>query len=277
VAFRRPGYSVAVIVSIVISFIVGIGAIIFIRGESTNFFVAGRTLPLFMVTITLTGSSIDSNALLGNADGTYKFSFWDGVVLPLGLGTSLLLNGLVLAHHVNNEVVLTLPDIFARRYGATVEVLVSFATVVSFIMLLAGNLVGFAKICSYLWDIESEVAVAVAAFVIWLYTVSGGMFSIAYTDVVQGLFGFSGCAVFAFYMIATEEFSAPPPSIGFPGTPQRCFSLLSDEPSELCFAVGASSFLDTLSLRTRYPAQVTYTLIPSVNRSVICIKVFHAR
>jgi hypothetical protein len=43
------------------------------------------------------------------------------------------------------------------------------------------------------------------------------MFSIAYTDVVQGVFGFSGCAVFAFYMLGTEEHSAPPPSIGFPG------------------------------------------------------------
>jgi Na+/proline symporter len=197
---------------------------VLVRGKSANFFVAGRTLSLFLVTITLTGSAIDSNALLGNADGSYKFSYWDGAVLPLGLGLSLLLNGLFLAHHVNNEVVLTLPDIFARRYGPTVEVLISVATVVSFIMLLAGNLVGFGKICSYLWGTSSETAISVAALVVWLYTVSGGMFSIAYTDVVQGVFGFSGCAVFAFYMMGAEKLSAPPPSIGFPGESPICLA-----------------------------------------------------
>jgi Na+/proline symporter len=133
-----------------------------------------------------------------------------------------VLNGLVLAHHINNELVLTLPDIFARRYGRTVEVIICFATVASFIMLLAGNLVGFGKICGYLWDTDSTTAICVAALVIWLYTVSGGMFSIATTDVVQGTFGFTGLAVLAFYMLKNEDPKAPPPSIGFPGTSALC-------------------------------------------------------
>jgi Na+/proline symporter len=203
--------------SIVVSFLVGVSSIFFIKGDYANFFVCGRTLPVWMVAITLTGSAIDSNALLGNADGSYKFGFYDGAVLPMGLGISLILNGLILAHHVNNEQVLTLPDIFARRYGVTVEMIVSAATVTSFIMLLAGNLVGFAKITSYLWGVSSKTAVFVAAAVLWIYTVSGGMFSIATTDVVQGIFGFTGCAVVAFYLIANESPNAPPPSIGFPG------------------------------------------------------------
>lgn len=38
-----------------------------------NFFVGGRNLPLFVVTLTLASQSIDSNATLGNADLAYKF------------------------------------------------------------------------------------------------------------------------------------------------------------------------------------------------------------
>jgi Na+/pantothenate symporter len=75
--------------SIVVSFLVGIASIFFVKGDYKNFFVAGRTLPLYMVAITLAGSSIDSNALLGNADGSYKFGFYDGAVIPIGLGLSL--------------------------------------------------------------------------------------------------------------------------------------------------------------------------------------------
>lgn len=38
-----------------------------------NFFVGGRSLPLFVITLTLASQSIDSNATLGNADLAYKF------------------------------------------------------------------------------------------------------------------------------------------------------------------------------------------------------------
>ena len=43
-----------------------------------------------IVVAALTSQAIDSNALLGAATLSYKFQFWDGVVLPLGLGLSLI-------------------------------------------------------------------------------------------------------------------------------------------------------------------------------------------
>lgn len=170
-----------------------------------------------MVAITLGAQSIDSNAILGNADLSYRFSFWDGAVIPIGLGLSLILNGIFLAHHINEDQILTLPDAFAKRYGRVVEVLVSLCTVTSFLMLLAGNLVGFGAITSYVWDISDTAAIWLASIIIWLYTCCGGLFSVAYTDVVQGVMGWSGCAIMAFWFIANEDPSAPPPSIGFPG------------------------------------------------------------
>lgn len=146
--FNTLGYGIAITISIVVSF-VRFGTYFYVKDQSVNFFVAGRSLPLWIVAITMAAQSIDSNALLGNADLSYKFSFWDGAVIPIGLGTSLVLNGIFLAHHVQKEHVFTLPDIFAKRYGKTVEILVSLCTVCSFIMLLAGNLVGFGAVTSY--------------------------------------------------------------------------------------------------------------------------------
>jgi hypothetical protein len=49
------------------------------------------------------------------------------------------------------------------------------------------------------------------------YTVCGGLYSVAYTDVVQAAIGWSGVVVSTFYLIANADFGAPPPSIGFPG------------------------------------------------------------
>jgi hypothetical protein len=212
------GFGIAVAISIVISFLIGIATFFVVKGQSVNFFVAGRSLPLWIVSMTLAAQSIDSNAILGNADLSYKFGFYDGAVIPIGLGLSLILNGIFLAHHVNNDEVLTLPDIFAKRYGKVVEILVSLTTICSFLMLLAGNLVGFGAITSYVWGISDTAAIWIAAGIVWVYTASGGLFSVAYTDVVQGLMGWSGCIVMAFWFIANEEPNAPPPSIGYPRT-----------------------------------------------------------
>jgi Na+/proline symporter len=216
VVFPRLGYGVAVGISIAISFIVGVAACIFIKGESINFFLAGRSLPMWMVAITLAAAAVDSNALLGNADLSYRYQFWDGAVLPIGLGLSLVLNGLFLAHHVNNDDVLTLPDIFAKRYGKIVEVLVSLCCICSFLFLLAGNLVGMGRIMSYTWSIDNKIAIWLSAAIIWGYTTAGGLYSVAYTDVLQGLIGWSGCLIVGIYMATSEDPQAPPPSIGFP-------------------------------------------------------------
>lgn len=79
------GFGIAVGISIGVSFIVGMLTYFIVKGESENYFVAGRSLPLWIVAITLAAQSIDSNALLGNADLSYKYHFWDGGTLCVWL------------------------------------------------------------------------------------------------------------------------------------------------------------------------------------------------
>lgn len=215
------GFGIAVGVTIAISFLIGLLTYFVVKGEAENYFVAGKSLPLWIVAMTLGAQSVDSNALLGNVDLSYKvrysydcslsfsfalssslteisslfltiiqYHFYDGAVIPIGLGLSLILNGIFLAAHINRETnCLTLPDVFAKRYGKTEEFLISITTITSFLMLLAGNLVGMGVITSYLWGTSENLGIWIAAIIVWAYTVSGGLFSVAYTDVVQGMVG----------------------------------------------------------------------------------------
>eukprot|EP00562_Extubocellulus_spinifer_P003685 CAMPEP_0178538068 /NCGR_PEP_ID=MMETSP0696-20121128/36917_1 /TAXON_ID=265572 /ORGANISM="Extubocellulus spinifer, Strain CCMP396" /LENGTH=745 /DNA_ID=CAMNT_0020170321 /DNA_START=16 /DNA_END=2254 /DNA_ORIENTATION=- len=216
-ASSNIGYGIAVAVFAGISCLIGLATIFFVKGKAENFFVAGRSLPLWIVVPTLAAQSLDSNALLGNVDLGYKFHFWDGAVLPLGLGLSLVLNGIFLARHVNNDEVLTLPDIYAKRYGKVVEILISCICITSFLFLLAGNLVGMGVIVGYLFGIDNDVgSIWISMIVILAYTVCGGLFSVAYTDLFQSAVGWLGCLTLAFWAIKNEP-RAPPPSIGFPG------------------------------------------------------------
>lgn len=211
------GYGIAVGIAIALSFAIGIWTSTQIHGEAENYFIAGKSLPLWIVSMTLGAQAIESGGLLGNVDLSYRYHFFDGAMIPIGLGCSLLINACFFAGKLNAEPnVLTLPDVYAKKYGKVVEVLVSLICIVSFIMLLAANLSGLGQITGYLWGISVSAGIWMAAVIVWAYTISGGLFSVAYTDVVQGAVGWSGCVVAAYYLIANKT-EAPGPSIGFPG------------------------------------------------------------
>lgn len=106
---------------------------------------------------------------------SYKYHFWDGAVIPIGLGMSLILNAIFFAGKINDDFALTLPDVFAKRYGKVVEILVSICTIISFICLLAGNLVGMGTIIAYFLKMSMTGAICLSATLIWTYTVAGGL------------------------------------------------------------------------------------------------------
>ncbi|KAF8071320.1 cho-1 [Scenedesmus sp. PABB004] len=188
---------------------------VMIKGSYKNFFVCGRTLPLWIVVFALLGQGLDSNATLGNVALSYKYAFWDGAMLPLGLGISLILNGLTISGHINRMGLLTLPDLFRRKYGAAMEVLVSLIEVVSFTCLLAGNLVGTSLLAQFNFGLPLWAGIVIAGALFATYTIAGGLFSIAYVDIPQASFGFTGLLVVTIYVLATDPQAHASTSMGF--------------------------------------------------------------
>ena len=135
--------------------------------------------------------------------------------LPLGLALSLFLNAVFLARHINNSNALTLPEIYAQTYGPATEVLVSIISCCSFVALLAGNLVGMSVIFGYVYNLSLIPSVFISGAIMLVYTLCGGLFSVAYSDVVQACIGITGCLVTAIWFMSNSP-EAPPPSVGMP-------------------------------------------------------------
>jgi Na+/proline symporter len=80
---ERPGtskrfcFAIAVGLTIALSFLIGVLTDFVVQGEAENYFVAGHSLPLWIVAMTLGAQSVDSNVLLGNVDLSYKYQFFD--------------------------------------------------------------------------------------------------------------------------------------------------------------------------------------------------------
>jgi SSS family solute:Na+ symporter len=180
-----------------------------VDGDSTNFLVAGRTLALPLSAAGLMGQAVDSNATLGNTDLSYSFGFWAGASLPLGLAICLLLTGLFFARRMNAMRLHTLPDFYRVTYGRLVEVVASVLMIFSFCILLAGNLVAGGLLFEAFLGTSYELGILLIVGVVLAYTITGGMFSDAYTAFIQMVITVIATASLFIWVGVTFGFSAP--------------------------------------------------------------------
>ena len=171
--------------TVILVLVVGIVVARKIDGDSTNYLVAGRRLGLPLVAVSLTAAAVDSNATVGNTDLTASFGFWSGASLALGLAICLFLSGLFLAKPMNRMKLLTLADFFRIRYNRPTEIVASLIMITSFTALLAGNLVACGFLLEHFANLPYSWGVGVSAALVLSYTLAGGLFSDAYTAVIQ--------------------------------------------------------------------------------------------
>jgi len=176
---------IGVIVALFIFLVVGFAMLYLVRRSGKRFIIAGKQLPFFLVGTMLLAQALDANATLGNAGGVYEWGFFAGFQFPLGLALCLFLVGAVYAKPLNRMNLITLPDFYYRRFNRPTEVVSAVLMTVSFIILVAGNLAGAAWILSTLFPISFVAGLVIMASVVFLYTLAGGLFACASTDITQ--------------------------------------------------------------------------------------------
>jgi hypothetical protein len=100
VPVSKPSALLPVSFAIGLSFIIGMLTFFYVDDEIKTYFIAGKSLSVGFVFVMLSSQAIDSNMLLGKVDLTYKYSFDDGAVYPVGLGLSLILIGIIFARKI---------------------------------------------------------------------------------------------------------------------------------------------------------------------------------
>lgn len=181
----------------------------FVKGEASNFLLAGRNLGAPIVAVMLMSQCIDSNATIGSADLSGAFGFWAGAAMPIGMAVSVLVLGVFIARRFRGLGFLSVADYFERRFGRSAELTAALLTVGSFSILLAGNLVSLGFLMQHFVGIGYTLAVVLLVPLVLLYTVTGGMFASAFTSVVQFFVTAVGFTALAVWMGATHGYSAP--------------------------------------------------------------------
>jgi SSS family solute:Na+ symporter len=167
---------------------VGIGLWAALRVKNTaDFAAAGHSLPLPIVTATVFATWFGSETVLG-IPATFLKEGLGGIVSdPFGSSMCLILVGLFFARHLYNRRMLTIGDFFREKYGRTVEVLVTLCIVVSYLGWVAAQIKALGLVFNVVSDggISQTGGMLIGAGSVLIYTLFGGMWSVAITDFIQ--------------------------------------------------------------------------------------------
>jgi len=162
--------------------------------------VAGRRIPLWIGALTMTATWVDGGYLNGTAEAVYGRGLaW--AQAPWGFGLSLALGGIFFARIMHRNGFHTMLDPFQRRYGEKLGALMYGPAMLGELLWTSGILAALGTTFGILLGIDFRIAIVVSAAMTIIYTVRGGLWSIAYTDVAQlamASLGMALCVPFVF-------------------------------------------------------------------------------
>jgi SSS family solute:Na+ symporter len=167
---------------------VAIGLFAATRVHSTRDYVmAGRSLPLFVVVATVFATWFGSETVLG-IPAKFMESGLAGIVEdPFGSSMCLIFVGLFFAAKLYRKNILTIGDYYHNRYNHMIELLTSVAIVLSYLGWVAAQLLALGLVFNVVTQdvITIKQGVVIGAVIVLIYTLFGGMFSIAWTNALQ--------------------------------------------------------------------------------------------
>lgn len=164
-----------------------------INKSHSDFFVAGRKLNPWVVAFSERASGESAWLLLGLPGAAYAsglLEFWSA----LGCVSGIIFYWFAIARPLREETervgAITLPTFLAAGHEkgqAVIRVLATFIIIFFFIFYLSAQFNGAGKILNVTFGLNQTTGMILGAVVIIFYTMMGGFFAVAWTDMIQGI------------------------------------------------------------------------------------------
>ncbi|XP_068182968.1 high-affinity choline transporter 1-like [Antennarius striatus] len=182
------------------------------HGDKTEMALLGnRGINLAVGIFTMTATWVGGGFIVGTAEAVYNPSMgliW--AVMPVTATMCFIIGGLFFAEPMRNNKYVTMMDPFQIKYGKGPTAALSLASLVSEVMWVTGTLIGLGVTMSVILELSYTVSIWISAAVAITYTLLGGLYSVAYTDIIQLLLIFISlwlCVPFALMSPAVMDIS----------------------------------------------------------------------
>ena len=155
--------------------------------NTADYAVAGRSLPLAVVIATTFATWFGSETVLGVSARFVDGGLGAVVEDPFGASMCLVLVGLFFAYRLYQKNLITLGDYYRQRFGRSIEVLCSAIIIFSYLGWVAAQITALGLVFNLLTQgaMSITAGMVLGTLVVLVYTLYGGMWSVALTDFVQ--------------------------------------------------------------------------------------------
>jgi len=190
-------------IGIYLTILFSIGAVLAFRVKSQeDFMVAGRSLSTPILVGTLLATWIGSGDIFSVADLSYNHGYssligsaggWLGIVAVY-----------FIAARVRQFGQFTVPDILEARYNKWARLLATITTIIAYVTIVSYQFRGGGWVLNIISDgkIPLDLAMMVVAIFVVLYTLTAGMLSVAYLDVINGVMILAGVFIAIPFLIS---------------------------------------------------------------------------
>lgn len=175
-----------VVLYLLVSVAVGLYAATRVK-NSNDYVTAGRHLPFYITVATVFATWFGAETVLG-ISATFVKDGMSGIIAdPFGSAAALIFFGLFFALPLYRMNLMTLGDYYRRRYGRAVEIITSVVITISYLGWVAAQVSALGLVFAVLsrGQITPEWGMVIGTGVVLLYTLYGGMWSVALTDFMQ--------------------------------------------------------------------------------------------
>jgi SSS family transporter len=168
--------------------------------NARDYMVAGRSLPLYMNVAVVFATWFGAETVL-SVSATFAKDGLSGIPGdPFGASVCLVLAALLFARLFYRMNLLTIGDFYKQRYGKAVEVITSVAVVVSYLGWTSAQMTALGLVIHVLSGgaLPLTQAILLGAAVVLVYTLFGGMWSLAFTDLLQTVVILVGLSLVAY-------------------------------------------------------------------------------
>src|SRR5918992_1796770 len=180
------------ITSVIVYFLVTIGIGLWAAQRVKNAkdcLVAGRSLPLYMNMATVFATWFGAETVL-SVSATFAKDGLHGIVAdPFGSTFCLFFVALFFARAFYRMDLLTIGDFYRKRYSKPVEVVTAIAITASYLGWTSAQLTALGLVFAVLSGgaISLNTGIMLGAAIVVIYTIFGGMWSVALTDLFQSV------------------------------------------------------------------------------------------
>jgi SSS family solute:Na+ symporter/sodium/proline symporter len=178
-------YVVVLAVIVVVLLAVAVSRSFFVKTKA-DYLVAGRSLPAFVLVLTLLTSWIGAGSLFAGAENAYRNGF--AALWQAGGGWLGLLLIYFIAPRARKFAQFTLPDLLEARYNQTARVLGTFAILFAYVGITSYQFKGGGNVLHLIFPdmVTPELGTYLIAIFVIVTTALAGMSSVAYMDVAIG-------------------------------------------------------------------------------------------